>query len=68
MGLRPRMDSGTLIQHSIDRRSTQTRCRDNFIDPYGPLNAHIPFGAILVVGEKSRLIALSVLPIRIISI
>jgi hypothetical protein len=68
MGLRSGMDSGTLVQHAIDRRSTQTRCRDNFIDSYAPLNTHIPVGAILVAGDKGRLIALSILPIRIISI
>jgi hypothetical protein len=40
VGLRSRMNPGTLVQYTIDRRSTQPGGGDNVIDTYGAPNIH----------------------------
>jgi hypothetical protein len=41
VSLRSRVNPGTFVQYPIDRRSAQTRRRDNFIYTYRSPNLHI---------------------------
>jgi hypothetical protein len=45
MGMSSRMDSGTFVQHPIDRCPAQTGRRDNFTYANASLNVHIATGA-----------------------
>jgi hypothetical protein len=49
MSLRSRMDSGSFVQHAVDRRAAQSRCRDDLIYGNGSPNIHISTGEIFAV-------------------